>query len=153
MRGTRLLWVGALCACGGAPKPAVQSAPPPPAAPAPEPVVEAPHAHPEVQSWTLDSLAEGAQLLGDLGKVQRKVTTQSVEAQAFFNQGLALTYGFNHDEAARSYAHAAALDAGCAMCFWGIAYTLGPNYNVPMLPERAQAAWQAIQAAQAAAGA
>jgi tetratricopeptide (TPR) repeat protein len=154
MRRTTVLWIGALCACASAPRPAAQSAaelPPPPASPEPPPA--AAHAeHPQVQPWTLDVLAEGAQLLGDLGKVQRKVSTQSVEAQAFFDQGLALTYGFNHDEAARSFAHAAALDPGCALCFWGIAYTLGPNYNIPMLPERAQAAWQAVQAAQAAAG-
>lgn len=153
MRKTRLLWIGALAACSGAPKPPAQRAsqPPSPAA-EPEPLPAEPHAeHPQAQPWTLDGLAEGAQLLGDLGQVERKVTTQSAEAQAFFDQGLALAYGFNHDEAARSFAHAAALDPGCALCFWGIAYTLGPNYNVPMLPERAQAAWQAIQAAQAAA--
>jgi tetratricopeptide (TPR) repeat protein len=153
MRRKTVLWLSALCACGGAAKPPVQSAAEPTRPVAiPEPSAPAEHAeHPQVQPWTLDALAEGALLLGDLGQVRRKVRTQSVEAQAFFDQGLALAYGFNHDEAARSFAHAAALDPACAMCFWGIAYTLGPNYNVPMLPERAQAAWQAIQAAQAAA--
>ena len=67
----------------------------------------------------------------------RTVTTARSEAQAYFDQGLRLTYGFNHDEAARSFAKAAALDPTCAMCFWGVALTLGPNYNVPMLPDRA----------------
>src|SRR5690349_7914578 len=90
-------------------------------------------------SWTLASIAEGAVLLGDLGEHRRTITTSSTEAQAYFDQGLALGYGFNHDEAARSFAHAAALDPKCAMCFWGVAYMLGPNYNVPMLPERAMA--------------
>jgi tetratricopeptide (TPR) repeat protein len=98
-------------------------------------------------SWTLASIAEGAVLLGDLGEHRRTVTTSSKEAQAFFDQGLALGYGFNHDEAARSFARAAELDPKCAMCFWGVAYMLGPNYNVPMLPERAVAAWDAIQKA------
>ena len=82
------------------------------------------------------------------------MTTQSNEAQAFFNQGLALIYGFNHDEAARSFAKAGSLDHDCAMCWWGAAYAMGPNYNMPMLPDRAAAAWDALQLAQqAAAGA
>lgn len=102
-------------------------------------------------SVTLDQMASGALLLEGLGHYQRKITTQSREAQAFFNQGLRLTFAFNHDEAARSFAHAAKLDASCAMCFWGAAYTLGPNYNFPMFPERAQAAWDAIERARSAA--
>ncbi len=108
------------------------------------------HAH-TGPSWTLDSTAKGAVLLGDLGTHVRAITTTSSEAQAFFNQGLALGYGFNHDEAARSFARAAQLDPKCAMCFWGVAYTLGPNYNMPMLPERAAAAYEAMTRAQSAA--
>jgi tetratricopeptide (TPR) repeat protein len=104
-------------------------------------------------AWSLDALAEGAVALPDLGKHQRAVTTQSAQAQAFFNQGLALTYGFNHDEAARSYAAAGSMDPTCAMCWWGAAYTMGPNYNMPMLPDRAEAAWDALQRAQQAAAA
>jgi tetratricopeptide (TPR) repeat protein len=102
-------------------------------------------------SWSLDDLAAGAVALPDLGEHQRVVTTKSAQAQAFFNQGLALTYGFNHDEAARSYAKAGSLDPSCAMCWWGAAYTMGPNYNMPMLPERAAAAWDALQRAEQAA--
>jgi tetratricopeptide (TPR) repeat protein len=30
------------------------------------------------------------------------------------------------------------------MCFWGAALVLGPNYNVPMLPDRAKTAWEAL---------
>ena len=96
---------------------------------------------------TLDSLAEGALLLEGVGTQERKVTTASPQAQAFFNQGLRLTYGFNHDEAARSFARAAQLDPTCAMCFWGTALVLGPNYNMPMLAEHAPAAWEALQRA------
>jgi tetratricopeptide (TPR) repeat protein len=116
---------------------------PPPAAPLPEKTsVDAPGA------FSLKHLAEGAKLLDNLGKTARKVSTSSPEAQAFFNQGLALAYGFNHDEAARSFARAVQLDPSCALCLWGAAYTLGPNYNIPLLPDRAQAAWEAITRAQ-----
>lgn len=104
--------------------------------------------------WSLDQMAKGAAMLPDLGEHRRVVTTQSTEAQAFFNQGLAMTYAFNHDEAARSFAKAGSLDPNCAMCWWGAAYVLGPNYNMPMLADRAEAAWDALQRAQqAAAGA
>jgi tetratricopeptide (TPR) repeat protein len=95
-------------------------------------------------------MASGAKLLGNMGDVHRKTTTSSGEAQAYFDQGLALTWGFNHDEAARSFAKAGALDPSCALCFWGVAYTLGPNYNMPMLPERAHAAWEALGRAESA---
>ena len=100
-----------------------------------------------MQPWTLDGLVEGAQLLGNLGKVQRKVTTQSAEAQAFFNQGLALTYGFNHDAAERSYLRAAQLDPDCAMCWWGASLVLGPHVNATMDPADAPKAWQRLQRA------
>jgi len=91
--------------------------------------------------------ADGAALLDGLGDHHRAVTTAVAEAQQYFDQGLRLTYGFNHDEATRSYAKAAQLDPACAMCWWGIALTLGPNYNVPMLPDRAMAAWEAVRRA------
>ncbi|QHT65885.1 hypothetical protein GXP67_03985 [Rhodocytophaga rosea] len=53
-------------------------------------------------------------------------------AHRFFNQGLNLTYGFNHGEAERSYREAIRLDSTCAMCYWGAAYVLGTNYNAAM---------------------
>lgn len=96
---------------------------------------------------TLGWLAETAILLDDLGSLHRDVTTQSADAQRYFDQGLRLLYAFNHDEATRSFARAAALDPKCAMCFWGASLTLGPNYNVPMLPERSEMAWEALQKA------
>ena len=74
------------------------------------------------------------------------------DAQRYFDQGLRLAYGFNHDEATRSFARAAELHPGCAACLWGVAWTLGPNYNVPMSPDPAQAAWDALQAARERAG-
>jgi len=68
-------------------------------------------------------------------------------AQQFFDQGLALLYGFNHDEAARLFARAAELDPASPMPHWGIAYALGPNYNQPAQPGREALAWQAIDRA------
>lgn len=71
-------------------------------------------------------------LLSGLGDWHLGITTTSEEAQRYFDQGLRLTYGFNHDDAVRSFERAAQLDPQCAMCRWGIAYALGPNINLPM---------------------
>lgn len=90
-------------------------------------------------------------LFDDLGVHHRQIATSSPEVQRYFDQGLRLLYGFNHDEAARSFARGAVLDPACAMCYWGIAYALGPNYNVPMLADRFAAAWDALGRARAAA--
>jgi tetratricopeptide (TPR) repeat protein len=98
---------------------------------------------------TIEKIAEGAQIIPDLGTWHRSITTTNKDAQAYFDQGLRLIYGFNHDEAARSFAKAALLDPTCASCFWGVALVLGPNYNMPMMPERFPAAWDALQKAQA----
>lgn len=64
-----------------------------------------------------------------------KITTKSRLAQKYFDQGFMLNYGFNHAEAARSFKEAARQDPECAMCYWGLAYVLGPNYNAGMQPE------------------
>lgn len=59
-------------------------------------------------------------------------------------------WAFNHDEATRSFAKAAQLDPTCSSCFWGVALTLGPNYNMPLMAEvRARAGWEAVHKAQA----
>jgi len=141
-----MMWVTLLLvACKGAPQPRAQERQERPVQPV---AAASEHAAHEAEPWTREKLARGAVLLADLGGVQRKVTTTSIEAQALFNQGLALLYGFNHDEAARSFARASELDPSCAACFWGLSYALGPNYNVPMLPERAALAWEALGDAQ-----
>ncbi|KAJ4298320.1 hypothetical protein N0V88_003345 [Collariella sp. IMI 366227] len=67
----------------------------------------------------------------DLGNFHMPITTPSKEAQKWFNRGLAWNYGFNHEEAVRCFERAASLDPECAMAHWGIAYSLGPNYNKP----------------------
>ncbi|MBK6795522.1 MAG: hypothetical protein IPG76_01610 [Acidobacteria bacterium] len=71
-----------------------------------------------------------ALLLPGTGESQHPVTIRSAEAQKFFNQGLALLYGFNRDEALRSFRRAAELDPQAAMPHWGMAMVLGPHINV-----------------------
>ena len=41
------------------------------------------------------------------------------------DQGLRLTFAFNHEEAQRSFEAAAARDPSCAVCYWGAALVLG----------------------------
>ncbi len=73
----------------------------------------------------------------DVGGFHRAVTTSSKDAQLWFDRGLALTYGFNHEEAVRCFEKAADLDPSCAMAYWGKAYALGPNVNNPSMSEEA----------------
>ena len=86
-------------------------------------------------------------LIPGLGEVHHPVSTKNKPAQQFFDQGLALVYGFNHDEARRSFQRAAELDPKLAMAHWGVALTLGPNYNLPVDPERERAGYDAVQRA------
>jgi tetratricopeptide (TPR) repeat protein len=88
-----------------------------------------------------------APVLEGLGDHHRKVTTTSERAQLFFDQGLKLTYGFNHQEALRAFKEAARLDPECAMAYAGWALVLGPNLNLPMAGEVVPQAWEAIQTA------
>ena len=76
--------------------------------------------------------AAGAPLFDDLGDYHYAVTTQSPQAQRYFDQGLILTYAFNHPEAIRSFEEAGRLDPQCAMAWWGVALNYGPNINKPM---------------------
>lgn len=94
--------------------------------------------------------AERAPLLKGMGRHTRKVTTNSREAQVYFNQGLTLAYAFNHDEAIRSFRQATVFDPGCAMAWWGIALCNGPHINNPLVSEQsARDAWEAVQKAMA----
>jgi tetratricopeptide (TPR) repeat protein len=84
-----------------------------------------------------------------LGSVSYKITTSNPAAQAYFDQGLRLTYAFNHGEAQRAFRKAQKLDPECAMCFWGEALVLGPNINLPMQDEALAPAFAAAQKARA----
>lgn len=85
--------------------------------------------------------------LQNVGKHVFAVSTHSEQARLFMNQGLNLTYGFNHAEAARAFAEAARLDPHNAMAYWGQALVLGPNINAPMAPEAEPQAYELIQQA------
>jgi tetratricopeptide (TPR) repeat protein len=88
-------------------------------------------------------------LWDNLGNLTWKITTKSETAQNYFNQGLRLTFAFNHGEARRSFRAAEAADPGCAMCYWGEALVLGPNINAPMQPTAIEPAFAASAKAQA----
>ncbi len=97
---------------------------------------------------TAEQWAADAKLFDGLGDFHRKIATSVPQAQQFFDQGMRYLWAFNHDEATRSFAKAAQLDPQCAVCYWGVALTVGPNYNLPMMVEpRAKVAWEALQKA------
>ncbi len=86
-------------------------------------------------------------LVTGLSDLHHPVSTHNAEAQKFFDQGLRFIYAFNHDEAARSFQHAAELDPKLAMAYWGVAEAVGPNYNDPADPDRYKHAHDAVQKA------
>jgi tetratricopeptide (TPR) repeat protein len=88
-----------------------------------------------------------APLLPNLGSFEYEVTTKSDLAQKYFNQGLILSYGFNHLEAFRSFNEAAEIDSSFAMAYWGMALVLGPNINAAMESSDIKTAYEAVQKA------
>jgi tetratricopeptide (TPR) repeat protein len=99
------------------------------------------HAHASAAAKPAARLFEG------LGQYNKPITTSNPDAQRYFNQGLTLVYGFNHEEAIRSFEEAARLDPAAAMPYWGIALALGENINSPVDPDRAARAYTAVQKA------
>ena len=91
-------------------------------------------------------------LLGNLGSYHRPITTTNTEAQQFFDEGLTLLYGFNHEESFRSFERAAALDPKAPMPHWGMSLALGTNYNDTATPDRLQQAHRHLTHAQERAG-
>jgi len=87
--------------------------------------------------------------LQKLGTHKFPVSTKNAQAQLFMNQGLNLSYAFNHAEAGRAYREAARLDPNLAIAFWGQALALGPNINAPMSPDSEAPALEAIKKADA----
>ncbi len=83
----------------------------------------------------------------DLGRMSFKLGAASPKVQAYFDQGLRLSFAFNHAEAQRAFQAAQKLNPGCGLCFWGEALILGPNINVPMQAEAVAPAWAALQRA------
>lgn len=86
-------------------------------------------------------------LYQDLGTHHDPITTSLPVVQRYFDQGLRLYYAFNHQEAIRSFEEGARLDPDCAMCYWGIALSHGPNINAPMDAAAGRLASAALQQA------
>ena len=96
----------------------------------------------------MDGTTKALELYPGLGNYHHPITTKNPEAQTYFDQGLTLLYGFNHDEAARYFRRAAELDPEAAMPYWGLALSIGPNYNDTAVDEdRAKATYDAVQKA------
>lgn len=86
-------------------------------------------------------------LLSGLGEHHHTISTKNPDAQRFFDQGLTLVFGFNHEEAARGFRRASELDPQSAMAFWGIALALGRCINLDVDPPHEKAAYEAVQKA------
>jgi hypothetical protein len=86
-------------------------------------------------------------LLGNLGSYHRAIKTRSAEAQQFFDEGLTLLYGFNHEESFRSFERAATLDPDAPMPHWGMSLALGTNINDVALPDRLKQGYEHLAAA------
>jgi tetratricopeptide (TPR) repeat protein len=98
-------------------------------------------------------LAAKEPLYDGLGSHSRKVTTESPEAQRYFDQGLGFLHGFNHRAAIRAFQQAAELDPECAMAHWGVALACGPHINsMAVPPPAAELAWKELGLAQKNAG-
>jgi len=95
----------------------------------------------------MDAPANTVALLPGLGSLHHPVSTKNEEAQRFFDQGFRMIYGFNHEEAVRSFQRAGELDPNLAMAWWGVAIALGPNINLDVDPDREKAAYDAVQKA------
>ena len=101
------------------------------------------HAHPAPLPPAATELHPG------LGDYHFPITTSSADAQVYFDHGIRLLYGFNHDEAARYFRRAAELDPQAPMPYWGVALSIGPNYNDTAVDAaRAQATYDAVKNAE-----
>jgi tetratricopeptide (TPR) repeat protein len=83
-----------------------------------------------------------------IGSYSRKVTTDSPEAQRYFDQAVAFLHGFNHGAAIRAFRQAAEIDPKCAMAHWGTAMACGPHINfIAVPPDAAELAWKELNLA------
>lgn len=107
-------------------------------------------AQPSVAQHAHQALPPAAtELHPGLGDYHFPITTSNPEAQTYFDHGIRLLYGFNHDEAARYFRRAAELDPQAPMPWWGLALSIGPNYNDTAVDEaRARATYDAVKNAE-----
>jgi hypothetical protein len=139
----RSIWVAVLITSAGAAVLVAQS-------PRGEPANSAPSHQHYVQSALASQAAPNGQLaprLQHLGTHVFPVSTDRPDAQLYINQGVNLSYAFNHAEAGRSFREAARLDPDLAMAYWGQALVLGPNINAPMNPDDEGSALRLVQEA------
>ena len=90
-----------------------------------------------------------APLLDGMGTDRGPVASQAPLAQKYFHQGVALTWGFNPVEAARSFEAATRADPRCALCWWGLAWAQGPNINSDMAADASSRVQAALAKARA----
>ena len=84
-----------------------------------------------------------------LGSHTRKISTESAEAQKYFDQGFDFLFGFNHGAAIRAFQAAEKADPTCAMAHWGTALACGPHINsLHVSPSAAELAWKELVLAQ-----
>jgi len=102
---------------------------------------------PEVTDKAWYTSGKKAPFFKGLEGIHFPISTKNVETQRYFDQGLMLSFGFNHAEAGRSFYEATRQDSSCAMSWWGFAYVLGPNYNAGMEKDNFQRAYDAVQKA------
>jgi tetratricopeptide (TPR) repeat protein len=91
--------------------------------------------------------AEAVPQLSGLGTYRMDAETREPTAQRWFDQGLAMAFGFNAAESARAFRAATRADPECALCWWGLAWSLGPNINADMAPESVAEVREAIRRA------
>ncbi|WP_222182027.1 hypothetical protein [Geminicoccus harenae] len=92
-----------------------------------------------------EEAASGELPLGEgFGNSTIRLSTTNERTQRWFDQGLRLSWGFDHEDAIAAFRNAQLSDPGCAMCYWGEAFAWGPNINAPMPPEAVSPAFAAI---------
>lgn len=110
--------------------------------PAPAPATPAPATTPPAAAPAAPAASDAG-----FGRHHHPIATASADAQQAFDRGFDFVFGFNHEEAAASFAKAAQLDPKAAMPQWGIAWAIGPNYNLDIDDARSKLAYDAMQKA------
>jgi len=88
-----------------------------------------------------------APLFDNLGTLNFPITTKSEVAQNILTRVLFWPTDSITKRHSRSFEEVARLDSNCAMAYWGMAYVLGPNINLPMDAGVVHTAYEAIQKA------
>ncbi|MEC7663152.1 MAG: hypothetical protein VYC77_05555 [Pseudomonadota bacterium] len=85
--------------------------------------------HPGAFVNASDDPSARAILVPGSGTYSRTISTDNAQAQAFFDQGLRLAWGFYFPESIASFQEASRLDPTHPMPYWGMAHAMGPNPN------------------------